>query len=43
MAYIDPGSGSMALQVILAGALGSLIAFRRRIGAILRTIFGRKL
>lgn len=41
MTYIDPGSGSMALQVILAGALGSLIAFRRRIVDLMRSIFGR--
>jgi hypothetical protein len=27
--YIDPGSGSMLMQVVVASALGSLIAFRR--------------
>lgn len=42
MAYIDPGSGSMAFQVILAGALGSVIALRRRLGALIRSLFGRK-
>lgn len=29
MAYIDPGSGSMLVQVLVASALGSVIAFRR--------------
>ena len=29
MMYIDPGSGSMLIQVIVASAIGSLIAFRK--------------
>ena len=29
--YIDPGSGSMLVQVMVASALGSLIAFRKAI------------
>jgi hypothetical protein len=32
LAYIDPGSGSMLLQVILAGALAVPFFFRRTIG-----------
>ena len=32
VAYIDPGSGSMLLQVILAGALAIPFFFRRVIG-----------
>ncbi len=32
LAYIDPGSGSMLLQVILAGALAIPFFFRRVIG-----------
>jgi hypothetical protein len=27
--YIDPGSGSMLVQVLIASALGSLITFRK--------------
>lgn len=27
--YIDPGSGSMLVQVLIASAIGSLIAFRK--------------
>ncbi len=27
--YIDPGSGSMLFQVLIASVVGSLIAFRR--------------
>lgn len=42
MAYIDPGTGSMALQVILAGALGSVIALRKRISSLMHRLFGRK-
>jgi hypothetical protein len=32
LAYIDPGSGSMLLQVILAGVLAVPFFFRRAIG-----------
>lgn len=32
LAYIDPGSGSLLLQVILAGALAIPFFFRRVIG-----------
>ncbi len=32
LAYIDPGSGSMLLQVILAGVLAVPFFFRRFIG-----------
>jgi len=32
LAYIDPGSGSMLLQVILAGVLAVPFFFRRTIG-----------
>lgn len=31
-AYIDPGSGSMLLQVLLAGVLSAPFVFRRAIG-----------
>lgn len=29
--YIDPGSGSMLIQVLVASAIGSVIAFRKAI------------
>ena len=32
LAYIDPGSGSMLLQVLLAGVLAVPFFFRRAIG-----------
>jgi hypothetical protein len=37
-AYIDPGSGSMLLQVILAGALAVPFFFRRVIGDALQRL-----
>ena len=45
MAYIDPGSGSMILQVILAGILGGLFAikvFWQRVKAFFKALFGKK-
>ncbi len=45
MAYIDPGSGSMILQVILAGLLGGLFAikvFWQRVKAFFTALFGKK-
>jgi hypothetical protein len=40
LAYIDPGSGSMLLQVILAGILAVPFFFRRTIGDAWRKIRG---
>jgi len=40
LAYIDPGSGSMLLQVLLAGALAVPFFFRRVISDGLRRIRG---
>lgn len=40
LAYIDPGSGSMLLQVILAGVLAVPFFFRRTIGDGWRRIRG---
>ena len=42
LAYIDPGSGSMILQVILAGVLAVPFFFRRTIGDFVRRIRGRR-
>jgi hypothetical protein len=39
-AYIDPGSGSMLLQVILAGILAVPFFFRRTIGDVWHRIRG---
>lgn len=41
MAYIDPGSGSMVFQLLLASILGSLIAFRKGLSDLFRRIFRR--
>jgi hypothetical protein len=41
LAYIDPGSGTLLLQVILAGALAVPFFFRRVIGDTWRRIRGR--
>lgn len=40
MAYIDPGSGSMLLQVILAGLLAVPFFFRRAIGDVWHKLRG---
>ena len=40
LAYIDPGSGSMLLQVILAGALAVPFFFRRVISDTWRRVRG---
>ena len=32
--YIDPGSGSMLMQVLIASAVGSVLAFRRSITGV---------
>jgi hypothetical protein len=36
--YVDPGSGSMLLQVLVASVLGSLIAFRKAVFGFLTRI-----
>ena len=41
LAYIDPGSGTLLLQVIVAGALAVPFFFRRVITDTLRRIRGR--
>jgi hypothetical protein len=39
LAYIDGGSGSMALQLLLAGALSGVYAFHSSWAAIKRKLF----
>jgi hypothetical protein len=36
LAYIDPGAGSMLLQVIIAGAVGAVAYFRKFIFGLFR-------
>lgn len=38
LGYIDPGSGTILLQVLLAGLIGS-VAFLGRITAFVRSLF----
>lgn len=40
LAYIDPGSGSMLIQVILAGVLAVPFFFRRTIGDLWHRLRG---
>lgn len=39
LAYVDPMSGAIILQLILAGIIGAAAFFRRSILAALRTLF----
>ncbi len=41
-AYIDPGTGSMVLQIVLAAVLTAGVAFRRVLFAPLAMLFGRR-
>ncbi len=43
-AYLDPGSGSYLLQLLIAGALGGLVVLRMywsRVTAFFRRLFGK--
>lgn len=39
-AYIDPGSGSMLIQVLIAGALAVPFFFRNAIAGVVRRVRG---
>jgi len=39
-AYLDPGSGSIIIQAVIAGIVAVPIIFRNRISAIVRAIRG---
>lgn len=41
VAYIDPVSGAIILQVILAGAVGLVTFFRRSVLRFVRRVFRR--
>jgi len=40
-AYIDPVSGFIVIQAIVAGAIGAAVYFRRMIGRGVRLLLGR--
>jgi hypothetical protein len=42
LAYIDPMSGTILLQVILGGLLGGLALFRRQVARLLGWVGGRR-
>ena len=35
LAYVDPGSGSLLLQFLLASFLGSVVFFRNQVGGLI--------
>ena len=39
-AYLDPGSGSLIIQAVIAGIVAVPIIFRNKISAIVRTLRG---
>jgi hypothetical protein len=46
-AYVDPGSGALALQMLIAGVAGAILMLRTRISALflrtrISTLFGKK-
>jgi hypothetical protein len=41
-AYIDPGSGSMLIQVLIAGVLAVPFFFRNAIAGVVRRIRGER-
>jgi hypothetical protein len=40
LAYIDPGSGSLVIQALIAGLVAIPIFFRKQISKILRSVRG---
>lgn len=40
-AYLDPGSGSMIIQVVITTAVALPILFRDRVGRVVRRVFRR--
>lgn len=42
LAYIDPGSGMILIQAVIAAILGIVIFFRDKAKMFFRIIFGRK-
>lgn len=42
LSYIDPVSGTILLQVIVAGIIGCVAFFRRSVWRIVRTVLRKK-
>jgi len=42
LAYIDPGSGSMLLQLLIAGIVGTLTFFRSTVARVVGFVLRRK-
>ena len=38
LAYLDPGTGSFILQVLVGGAFGSMLAFKHYWGQVKRAV-----
>ncbi len=36
LGYVDPGAGSIVLQVLIGSAMGMMLYFRERLGRLLR-------
>ena len=41
VAYIDPGSGALMLQMLLAMVVGVLVSFRKALGALISRVRSR--
>lgn len=41
-AYIDPGSGSLIIQALIAGLVAIPVFFRHQIARVLRTVRGKE-
>ncbi len=42
LAYIDPGSGALMVQALVAGAVGCLVFARNIVASITSKLFGRR-
>ena len=42
LAYIDPGSGALMVQALVAGAVGALVFCRNLITNVTSKLFGRR-
>jgi hypothetical protein len=42
LAYIDPGSGALLLQALVAGAVGAIAIFRNAFQGLASKLFGRR-
>ena len=42
LAYIDPGTGSVVLQLVIAGVLGSLFFLKTKIKHLVERLRGKK-